>query len=164
MSTERERLIAASMLKHLLNDRVVDQVDPVESWEAELDFRLSTAQFGPIREIAQSLVDAIDKLSGGQGEAAQDRKPLDALRKALDEDDGTRLPIDSGLMVRLANTGVPMDEVRRYFRDAAAKTAFKRGGVTASSEYIADQAEAAVNRTLRRQQSKLGHPSNGEAR
>lgn len=72
MSTERERLIAASMLKQLLSDRVADQVDPVEYWETELDFRLSRAQFGPIREIAQSLVEAIDRLSGNQGEDAQD--------------------------------------------------------------------------------------------
>ena len=47
--------------------------------------------------------------------------------------------------------------------DEAEKYGFKPGGVTASSEYIADQAEAAVNRTLRRQQSKAQHPSSGAA-
>ena len=46
-------------------------------------------------------------------------------------------------------------------RDESEKSGFKPGGVTASSEYIADQAEAAVNRTLRRQQAKGQHPSNG---
>lgn len=45
-------------------------------------------------------------------------------------------------------------------RDEAEKYGFKLGGVTTSSEYIADQAEAAVNRTLRRQQSKAQHPTN----
>lgn len=53
----------------------------------------------------------------------------EALLKAMAEDDGTRIPFDKGLMVRLANTGVPLGEVRRYFQDAAAKTAFKLGGV-----------------------------------
>lgn len=120
MSTERERLIAASMLKQLLGERVEDQVDPVKFWETELDFRLSRAQFGPIREIAQSLVEAIDRLSGGQGES-RDRWVEWVAKK----------------------------------RDESEKYGFKPGGVTASSEYIADQAEAAVNRTLRRQQPKL---------
>lgn len=96
MSTKRERLVAASMLKHFLNDRVVDQVDPVKFWETELDGRLPRAQFGPIREIAQSIVTAVDRLT---------------------EDE---------------------DSIR-----------------------IEDMVEAAVNRTLRRQQSKGQHPSNG---
>ena len=44
-----------------------------------------------------------------------------------------------------------------------ARAHFKPGGVTASCESIADQVEAAVERVLRRQQSKGQHPSNGVA-
>ena len=45
--------------------------------------------------------------------------------------------------------------------DTAIRTAFKPGGVTASCESIADQVEAAVERVLRRQQSKGQHPAKG---
>lgn len=42
-----------------------------------------------------------------------------------------------------------------------ARAHFKPGGVTASCVSIADQVEAAVERVLRRQESKDQHPSNG---
>jgi len=93
------------MLKHLLNDRVVDQVDPVEFWETELDGRLSRTQFGPIREIAQSIVEAVDRLSDGQGEDPELDADREALRKAMSEPN------------------------KAHILDAAIRTAFKRGGV-----------------------------------
>lgn len=63
MGTKRERLVAASMLKHFLNDRVVNQVDPVKSWETDLGWRVSGVQLEVFREIAQSIVTAVDRLT-----------------------------------------------------------------------------------------------------
>lgn len=46
-------------------------------------------------------------------------------------------------------------------RDESEKSGFKPGGVTMARWSTGDQVEAAVDRVLRRQQSKEQHPSNG---
>lgn len=48
-------------------------------------------------------------------------------------------------------------------RDESEKPGFKPGGVTMDRCFTSDQVEAAVERVLRRQQSKVQHPSNGVA-
>lgn len=68
------------------------------------------------------------ELPGRQGEVAQERESIDPLRKAMAEDNGTR---------------VPMVEVNGYIRDVA------DGGIP-----IDDQVKAAVEHVLRRQRSE----------
>lgn len=87
----------------------------------------------------------------------------EALKAAMADDDGTRIPFKVVIQDSLVNASVPKVDVERYFqnvisgpRDAAANHGFTTGGVL-----VADEVEAAVDRTLRRQKSKAQHPSNG---
>ena len=164
MSTRREHLIAASMLKQLLGDRVAEQVDPVKFWETELEFRLSPAWLGPIREIAQSLVEAVDRLTVGQGEDAQDCELLDAVPVRVNG--GQVFHVDRKTGKRIA----PEDEARAFREDAAALQV-TRDLLTGKDEQLknwmddqSDDVRRAVIRALRVEQLKGQHPSNGEAR
>ena len=74
---------------------------------------------------------------GRADEAAEFAADNEALREAMADDDGTR---------------IPMVEVNGYIRDVA------DGGIP-----IDDQVKAAVERVLRRQESEGQHPSNGVA-
>lgn len=96
-------------------------------------------------------------------EAAELEADNEALKKAMAEDDGTRIPFRAVTQDGLVNASVPKVDVERYFqnipsgaRDDAAKSGFKTGGVLMT----ADEVEAAVERALRRQESKASNPSN----
>lgn len=148
MSTRRERLVAASMLKHFLNDRVVDQVDPVKFWEAELGCRVSGVQLEAFREIAQSIITAVDRLTEDE-DSIRIEDMVEARRGArpaasVVED---RAPVwRAGVNPRhIKDPAAPLLRFPRF-----------RGPVRAEV-MVRDE----VAREFTRRQSKGTHPSNG---
>lgn len=90
----------------------------------------------------------------------------EALKAAMAEDDGTRIPFRLVTQNGLVDASVPRVDVERFFRDIpsgarddAAKYGFKTGGVLMT----AGEVEAAVDRAFQRRDCQAQHPSNGVA-